>query len=257
MNVVPITKESHATKKIKRIESYAFAANYNLASVMVHEFSKAAVNYPVVFIENKQNDGFRPVALLGFSEGENLFVDEDGKWNASYIPAIIRRYPFALAPTQKEGRFTVCIDESSDAVNDEEGQDMFDKNGEPTKLMEQVKRYLAGLHQMEMVTGQFCKTLAEKNLFMPLTMRFRDDKTIRNVGGAYVVNEKRLNSLSDEEFLALRKDNFLQPIYSHLISLAQVRQLNILKSKRLGETVQEQVAPQLDADEDPKAAAEE
>ena len=42
---------------------------------------------------NKIKDEFRPVALMGLNAGENLFVAADGKWQSSYVPAIIRRYP--------------------------------------------------------------------------------------------------------------------------------------------------------------------
>ena len=38
-----------------------------------------------------------PVALLGLKKNQNLFVDKSGKWNADYIPAYARRYPFCMA----------------------------------------------------------------------------------------------------------------------------------------------------------------
>ena len=69
----------------------------------MHEFARAAAVYPIVFVEDKTKDAFRPVTLLGLDAGENLFVSESGKWEASYIPAIIRRYPFALANTGTTG----------------------------------------------------------------------------------------------------------------------------------------------------------
>ena len=59
-------------------------------------------------------DEFRPVALLGLNAGQNLFVDAAGKWQASYVPAIIRRYPFALTPRGTDGQYIVCLDEGSD-----------------------------------------------------------------------------------------------------------------------------------------------
>ena len=89
--LVPGNKARHAATKIKQIEGFGFASQFHIASVMVHEFARAAAIYPVVFLEDKAQDEFRPVALMGLDQGENLFVDAAGKWQASYVPAIIRR----------------------------------------------------------------------------------------------------------------------------------------------------------------------
>lgn len=230
-SIVPITLERHGKKKIKAIENFEFAKNVNMASIMVHEFSRAASVYPIVFVEDQRKDQFRPVVLLGLEEGENLFIQDD-KWQASYIPAIIRRYPFALAKTKEEGRFTVCIDEQSNLVNETEGQALFDDNGEPTELMNRVKRYLAQLQQMDQFTEDFCKYLAEKNMFTPLNMKVRIGNTLKNITGAYVVNEERLNSLSDEAFLEMRAKKYIPVAYSHLSSLSQIERLLSFKDKK-------------------------
>lgn len=230
--VVPITLENHKDKKIKPISHFGFAKDLNIAAVMLHEFSRAAALYPIVFLEDKELDQFRPMVLMGFEQGENLFVTEDGGWKSSYIPAIIRRYPFTLAQTQDAGRFTVCIDEKSDLINTEEGQSLFNEKGEQGEVLERVKKYLGELQQMERITHDFCKYIAEKNLFTPLNMRVRQSDKIKNISGCYVINEERLNNLSDELFLELRAKRFLTPIYSHLSSLGQVERLLRLKDEQ-------------------------
>ncbi|MFZ9627106.1 MAG: SapC family protein, partial [Burkholderiaceae bacterium] len=134
--VVPINRERHASKKIKQASGFGFASGFHLAYVTIHEFARAAAIYPIVFLEDKEADEFRPVVLLGLEAGENLFVGTDGKWQASYVPAIIRRYPFALSRTDEQDRFTICIDEDSELVNDAEGAALFDDKGEPTEVSE-------------------------------------------------------------------------------------------------------------------------
>ena len=52
------------------------------------------------------------------------------------------------------------------------------------------------------------------------------------INGVYLVDEKVLNSLSDEDFLELRKKGFLAPIYNHLGSLHQLSRLAKLKTAR-------------------------
>lgn len=232
--LTPINKDQHAKLKVKPIESFEFASKFHLASIMVHEFVRAASVYPIVFLEDKEQDEFRPVSLLSLDAGENLFVGDDGKWQASYVPAIIRRYPFALAKNPEQDSFTVCVDEDSSYVSTQDGQPLFDDKGEPTDVIENVKRYLGELQQMEAFTKQFSHFLAENNLFTPLNMRVRAADQVKNVTGCYVINEERLNNLSDKKFLDIKEKRYLAPIYAHLTSLSQIERLALLKQGSIG-----------------------
>jgi hypothetical protein len=224
-----INKETHANYKVKAIDNFNFASKFHIASVMVHEFVRAASVYPIVFLEDQEQDEFRPVTLLSLDAGENLFVGKDGKWQASYVPAIIRRYPFALAKMPEQDNYTVCLDEDSEYVGTEDGQPLFNEAGEPTEVIENVKRYLGELQQMEAFTKEFCHFLSENNLFTPLNMRVRALDQIKNVKGCYVINEERLNNLSDSKFLDIKAKRYLAPIYAHLTSLSQIERLALLK----------------------------
>ncbi len=223
--VVPVNKERHATKKIKEVSGFGFASKFHIAYVTMQEFARAASIFPIVFLEDKDKDEFRPVVLLGLNAGENLFVGKDGKWQASYVPAIIRRYPFALTSAGNDGQYVVCIDEESPLVSDTEGAPLFNEKGEPTQVIDNVKRYLAELQQMDAFTRDFCKFLQANNMFTPLNMRVREASRVKNISGCYVINEERLNNLSDEKFLEFRAKRYLPAVYSHLISLAQTERL--------------------------------
>jgi hypothetical protein len=227
--LVPLNKDRHQHHKIQPMNDFRFAANFHVASIMVHEFARAAAVYPIVFLEDTQQDRFYPVALMGLQANENLFVTEEGKWQASYIPAVIRRYPFSLVKLSVEEVYTVCLDEDSELVSLESGQPLFDEQGEPTSLIENVKQYLSELQQMEVFTEAFCRYLAEHNLFTPLNMQLNVAGKLQTVTGCYVVNEQRFNHLSDERFLEIRQRNYLAPIYSHLTSLARAQHLAMLK----------------------------
>lgn len=223
--VVPVNKEVHAQTKIKEISSFEFASKFHIAYVTMQEFSRAAAIFPIVFLEDKDKNEFRPVVLLGLNAGQNLFVDAAGKWQASYVPAIIRRYPFALTPRGDDGQYVVCIDEGSSLVSTTEGAALFDEKGEPTQVIENVKRYLSELQQMDGLTHTFCAFLKENNMFTPLNLRVRDNSKVKNISGCYVINEERLNNLSDALFLEIRNKRYLPAVYGHLISLAQTERL--------------------------------
>tara|TARA_R110002167_G_scaffold116843_2_gene292309 strand:+ start:450 stop:1187 length:738 start_codon:yes stop_codon:yes gene_type:complete len=234
-NVVPIVLDKHKSLKVKPITNFDFVSNVNMASVMVHEFSKVAPTYPIIFLEDPAKDQFKPVALFGLEQGENLFI-KDNKWQASYIPAIIRRYPFVLAGSPDSTKFTVCIDDQSEFVDTEEGQPLFTEEGKPSKSLETVKQYLQELQKMELFTNEFVKYLAGKNLFTPMNMNLRVGKQVKSVTGAYIINEERLNKLSNESFLELREKRYLPVIYAHLASLGQMERLIGFKDAALTST---------------------
>jgi hypothetical protein len=232
--IVPVALERHRHKKVRNTTQFDYAAGFHIAYVTVHEFARAAATYPIVFLEDKPNDGFRPVVLMGLQPGENLFVDADGAWNASYIPAMIRRYPFALSKGVEENRFVVCVDEASTLLSDTEGAPMFDEKGEPTQVIENVKRYLSELQQMDMLTQQFSRFLLSNNLLTPLNMRVNATAQARNITGCYVINEERLNAFSDTLFLEVRAKGFLPAMYAHLMSLPQIERLVQLSKAKTG-----------------------
>lgn len=227
--VVPVNKERHAGKKVRANNDFRFASKFHVAYVTVHEFARAAAIYPLVFLEDKDSDQFRPVALMGLDAGENLFVDSQGQWAGSYIPAIIRRYPFALTKAAEADRFIVCVDEASDLLSDTEGASLFDEQGNPTQVIENVKRYLGELQQMDTMTHEFGQFLVQNNLLTPLNMRVNAANQARNITGCYVINEERLNNFSDAKFLEVRQKGYLPAIYAHLISLSQIERLASMK----------------------------
>lgn len=229
-SIVPIVEKNHRNLKVKKIDNFDFCKDLHLSSVMVHEFSRVSSIYPIIFLEDKDKDEFTPVVMLGLETGENLFI-KDGVWNASYIPAIIRKYPFILANSGKDETYTICIDEESEFLNEEEGEELFDKKGKSSKTMENIKQFLTELQQMDNFSSVFCKYFQEKNMFTPLNMKVKIKNELKNVSGAYILNEDRLNNLSNESFLDMREKQYLPAVYAHLNSLAQIERLVNFKDK--------------------------
>jgi hypothetical protein len=96
-------------------------------------------------------------------------------------------------------------------------------------VIENVKRYLSELQQMDMMTQSFTEFLVHNNLLTPLSMRVNAAEQVRNITGCYVINEERLNNFSDTKFLEIRAKQYLPAIYAHLISLPQIERLVSLK----------------------------
>jgi len=87
--VTPISKLRHANFTVLEGKGYAFAADVNSVPLMTVEFLAASGEYPIVF--SIEDDVVLPIAVVGIDSGKSLFVDADGSWNASYVPAFIRR----------------------------------------------------------------------------------------------------------------------------------------------------------------------
>jgi hypothetical protein len=85
---------------------------------------------------------------------------------------------------------------------------------------------------MDGFTNEFCKYMVAHNMLTPLNMRVQQADQVKNINGCYVINEERLNSLSVERFVELRDKRYLPAIYAHLVSLAQVERLLMLKEDR-------------------------
>jgi len=230
--MVPVTHERHHGKKVRGTAGFEYASQFHIAYVTMHEFARAAAIYPIVFLEDKPSGAFRSVVLMGLENGENLFIGSKGAWSASYIPAMIRRYPFALSKGEQEGRFVVCVDEASSLLSDTEGSPLFEKDGKPSQVIENVKRYLSELQQMDHMTLEFSQFLRDHNLLSALDMRVNTSDQVKNITGCFVISEERMNELPDEVFRTLREKRYLPAMYAHLISLPQIERLVQMKKER-------------------------
>jgi hypothetical protein len=83
---VPVNKARHGGCGVKVGDDYSFAKDVNSMPLLAQEFREAIREYPIVFAGTDEN--IMPAVLLGFGEHENLFVDDAGKWDSRYIPAL-------------------------------------------------------------------------------------------------------------------------------------------------------------------------
>src|SRR5688572_29174625 len=73
------------------------------------EFRDLQAHYPIVFHKSADGTGFDAVALLGFQDGENLFL-ENGSWDCSYIPLTVERQPFMIGRAGEELMVHIDLD---------------------------------------------------------------------------------------------------------------------------------------------------
>lgn len=227
-----LSYENHNQIKINHSNDLQHAKDQQVVPLIVHEFSRASAEMPIVFVKNSETGEFQAVALLGLSQNENLFYSED-KWLSSYLPALMTHHPFALMPSQNdENQLQMVIKEDSHLVSKTEGNALFDDEGNETEYLEKRKNSLGRYFENSQITKAFTKQLSDKSLLSQqnLSLELNGEKIAIN--GVYLVDEEALKSLSDEDFLELRKKGFLAPIYNHLGSLHQLSRLAKLRSAK-------------------------
>ncbi|WP_394226450.1 SapC family protein [Pseudoalteromonas spongiae] len=230
--VKPLHNVEHKDVKIKNGFNTDLVKDQHLVPVVAHEFARVANEYPIVFVKNNESGEFQPVAMLGLEPGENLFI-KDGKWQGAYLPHALTRYPLVLSKNpENEDQLFVGINESSDLVNKEEGNALFDEKGEETDYLKRRKEGLIAFVEFSQVTAAFTKFLADKELLIPQTLTLEIKGEKRDINGIYLIDEKKLNEMADDEFLELRKRGYLPPIYSFLTSMPQVNRLARLKAEQ-------------------------
>lgn len=87
--------------------------------------------------------------------------------------------------------------------------------------MQRVIGFVAEYVEAAKATATFTAALKELDLFQTINIEIRSaDGVTSSYSGFAAVSEERLNALSDEAWLALRRKGYLVLIHAHLISLA-------------------------------------
>ena len=221
--IMPLNKEQHAATKINNNNAFSHISEEHMLPVVVHEFVVAGAEFPIVFI--KTNDTYQPVAMLGLTAKQNLFL-QDNKWQALYVPRAVRNYPLVLVKDKPDGdRLLVAVDESSERVSQAEGHALFNEDGSESEFLTQRKQLMADYVDMGVVTRNFVEKLQSLDLIVEqvLTLNINGDE--RRINGIHLIDEKKLNELSDDVFLELRKNGYLTAIYAQLMSLQHTQKL--------------------------------
>jgi hypothetical protein len=129
--IVPLNKETHRALRVDGRASAAYGDNRRFVRVIVKEFPQLLVHYPILFCKDPQTGQFYCGAMLGFDEGENLFLEE---WEQGeiYRPLSLQR-----GPVYADGS-DLAIDLDDPRVGVESGKPLFNEQGEPTRYLQSI-----------------------------------------------------------------------------------------------------------------------
>jgi len=224
----PLSSNVHGKMKIRPVDKAPEIANAHAIPATVDEFTLLARHYPIIFAIG---DNPIPLALMGLSEGANVFVDEDGKPldSSMYMPAYIRRYPFLLAKLRPDSdELSLCFDPTAGAIGDfEDGEPLFDDNGEPSKVTKSILEFCEQFEAAGQRTAAFIADLQKSGLLMDGEVAIQPEGAAQpfTYRGFRMVDEQKLREMSGEDLSKYNKSGLLPLIFAHLFSLSQLRDL--------------------------------
>ena len=244
---IPLDPAVHRDRKVTPLADFSIAKDLHAVFVTATEFPQAALEFPIVFVETGRHDAagrpmISPVALLGLSHGENLHV-EGTRWEARYIPAYIRRYPFSTAAMPGASGINVLVDEAWSGFSDLAGEPLFEADDTPAPALKRAMDFLERFELEAERTRSFCERL----VMLGVLKEMKADATLPNgqtlsVDGFHAIDEDKLRALSDATVLELWRNGLLMLMQVHLLSIANIRHLVNRKVARLASSARPDTA---------------
>jgi hypothetical protein len=231
-NHAPLNNVDHKHLRVVTTRGAAYGDAVMSALTFPAEFRDLQACYPIVFAQDG-NGGYDALALLGFEQGENLFLGPNG-WDAPAIPLTVERQPFMIG---RGDELSVHIDLDSPRVRDGgiEGEALFLTYGGTSEYLERISSVLRTIHDGLAASRAFVAALVELELIESFVLDVElDDGSQNRLAGFYTINEDRLAQLSADQLAALHGKGYLQAIYMAVASLAQFRALIQRKNRANG-----------------------
>ena len=199
------------------------------------EFRQIQSEFPIVFRRDAEQGSFSAMALFGFENGENLFL-EHGQWAARYRPLALAIQPFLVGrPASGDGDAQVHIDMDHKRISsDGEGTRVFDDDGRPTPYLDDIANRLGDLHEGHKGSADFMAALSRHELLEPFTLEVPlRDGSKHSLVGFHTINEEKLRSLDGDALAELQRDGHLLPIFMAVASIVQFSELVARKNARI------------------------
>lgn len=230
-----LTPEAHHDLRIRTDRSADLGDAVMSALVMPDEFRRVQSRYPILFRMDDRREAFTALALFGFENGENLFLDRAG-WEPGYLPLSIDIQPFLIGGSGAEdGPKQVHVDLASPRIaTGGEGVRVFDETGRPTPYLEAMVEKLGALDEAYRASAGFFAALRRYDLLEPLSVEITlDDGSTHRLVGFDAIDEDKLRALDAAALGDLHANGHLMPIFMAVASLGRLRELIHRKNRRI------------------------
>ena len=231
MHLVELSRSAHAGLRIRPDRVEASAAGQHLIPIVVSEFRKAAIQYPIVFVKSSETGRFSPYVLTGLDVEENLFWSGT-ELDVAYVPLNVRRQPFYVGT--EAATSVLCIDLDSPCVDPSGQKGIVNSDGTDSAYLKDILATLGELVAGKESTAQFIEAALALDLLAPIMLDITlDDRTPLRLAGLYGLDEERFRQLDEREILKLRQAGHLDLIYAVLVATGQIFNLIRLKNQRI------------------------
>jgi hypothetical protein len=228
MNYQVLSDTTHKNTKINPKMTFNHVEKLNNVALLMQEFTRAAVEMPIIFIKHPELGIFQSVAVTGLVLDENEFV-KNGVWQGLYVPGSVGLYPFKIGKLPSSDNFGFFVDEDCERINETDGDALFDDEGKETRALAVYRINITKYHEDMRATNAFVEALVDGELLTECAYSFDNNGLNSQITGIYAVDEKKLRGLSNPAFLKLREKGYLPAIYAHLTSF---NQLDLMAKRR-------------------------
>lgn len=233
-----LAPDIHSGLAWRPVTGFGFARPMAVVPLAVAEMSRVAQALPVLFY--KAGERWQAVAVMGPVLGTNVYVSREGKWQASFVPALLRVYPFRLDEAGELGLW--------DGYNPEplaaEGAQPFYKGEHLAPWLQQTVKFLKTVHIGLGAVHLSLEQLEEVGALAPWEVPgIERPQPERALAGLYAIDPKRFETLDDALVLEFFHSGALRWMQSHLDSLHHAERF-----KALAKSI---VAPEITAPRQP------
>lgn len=235
-NFQPLNVEQH--KHLGYTEKYGAEYGHQVGAVMIlpNEFAKIQREYPILFRKDSETGRFLPVALLGFEEKENLFLNENSTWRTRYIPLAMRQGPFLIGLQQHEAeqRLAIYADLNDARIQQNAGPALFNVDGTASNTLNEIRDILSARHEGSEQLAPMIDAFLKHDLLERVVIEIDlANGTTINFEAGYTVHVEKLMTLESDAVVELHKSNFLSLAYDVANSVNNLPDLINIKNARM------------------------
>ncbi len=233
---VIVDSVTHRDLRVLDAASAALGDNVMAALATPHEFRALQACYPIVFRRDLASGQVSALALFGFENGENLFLQGD-RWDAPCKPLAHTVQPFLIGRAEGADdlrQVHVDLDHPRVTQSGDAGVRLFDEDGRASPLLENAAQLLGDLDAAYQASGAFFAAIERYDLLEPFTLEVPlIDGSKHTLVGFLAINEDKLRALDSAALGDLHRDGHLMPLFMAIASVGQFGGLVARRNARI------------------------
>ena len=218
-----LSPTTHGDLGWRPARGFGFARGVALVPVALAELPRVAQAMPVAF--SKSDRRWQALAVMGPIEGANVLVSREGKWRASYVPALLRVYPFRLVEPEALALWSNYTPEHEAG----EGAQPFYKDGALAPWLQQTLTFLKTVQSGIGALHTPLAGLEAAGALVPWAgPKLEVPQPERALRGLFALDSERLSACDESHALNLFQAGHLRWLYAHLDSLHHTERFKAL-----------------------------